>query len=250
MVDARRAWRASLFTPMTLSTTSCLGLAAVIALLPGAGPMAYSAAEAQAADAIVPLIVIADVPLTDAIRNLARQSNLNHILDPRVPGSSIGPGRQLKQPSVSGRWERRSARGALLDLLKEHKLTMVMNPATSVARIAPENAGVSPISTNVIGIDTGAALPLVVLEGMSLVDAIKNIAKRANLEASFDPRFTASKVARDDGVVSIRWQNITTRQAFAALLDNFDLMMTEDLAKRSVWIALKPEANRSSGKER
>src|SRR5205814_674243 len=33
---------------------------------------------------VVPLIVIDDVPLNDAIRNLARQSNLNFQFDPRI----------------------------------------------------------------------------------------------------------------------------------------------------------------------
>src|SRR5437879_2702402 len=49
--------------------------------------------EAVSRDPVLPLIVIEEVPLPDAIRNLARQMNLNYILDPRVPGSNFGPGR-------------------------------------------------------------------------------------------------------------------------------------------------------------
>jgi len=33
---------------------------------------------------VIPLIVMDDVPLTDAIKNLARQAGLNYILDPKV----------------------------------------------------------------------------------------------------------------------------------------------------------------------
>jgi len=47
------------------------------------------------AQSVVPLIVIDNVPLPDAIRNLARQFDLNYILDPRVPGSDFGPGRAV-----------------------------------------------------------------------------------------------------------------------------------------------------------
>ena len=46
---------------------------------------------------VVPLIVIDEVPLTDAIRNLARQSNLNFQFDPRITSSN--------QPNVSIRFE-------------------------------------------------------------------------------------------------------------------------------------------------
>ena len=37
---------------------------------------------------VVPLIVIDEVPLADAIRNLARQSNLNFQFDPKITSSN------------------------------------------------------------------------------------------------------------------------------------------------------------------
>src|SRR5688500_4828417 len=51
--------------------------AATPAATPGPGP-----------GDIVPLIVIDEVPLTDAIRNLARQSNLNFQFDPKITSSN------------------------------------------------------------------------------------------------------------------------------------------------------------------
>src|ERR1035437_7468287 len=36
------------------------------------------------AGAIIPLIVMDEVPLTDAIKNLARQAGLNYMLDPKM----------------------------------------------------------------------------------------------------------------------------------------------------------------------
>ena len=47
---------------------------------------------------MVPLIVIEDVPLTDAIRNLARQSNLNFQFDPRLTGGTDG--KATNQPII------------------------------------------------------------------------------------------------------------------------------------------------------
>jgi len=75
----------------------------------------------------VPLIVIDDVPLTDAIRNLARQSNLNFQFDPRVTTSN--------QPNVSIRFENVSAHEALQAVLDNYSLSLIKEPKSKIARI-------------------------------------------------------------------------------------------------------------------
>ena len=74
---------------------------------------------ANPGDEVIPRIAIVDVPLPDAIRNLARQTELNFIFDPRVPGSEFGPGRFAPKPSVTIRLTNASAQTALDALLKE-----------------------------------------------------------------------------------------------------------------------------------
>ena len=49
--------------------------------------------------AVIPLIVMDDVPLTDAIKNLARQAGLNYMLDPKVAFGQVGPGWQTDPPA-------------------------------------------------------------------------------------------------------------------------------------------------------
>src|SRR5687767_9295601 len=78
-------------------------------------------------DEVVPLIVIDEVPLTDAIRNLARQSNLNFQFDPRVTSSN--------QPTVSIRFENVTAAEALTAVLENYNLQLVRDPRTRIARI-------------------------------------------------------------------------------------------------------------------
>jgi len=78
-------------------------------------------------DEAVPLIVIDDVPLTDAIRNLARQSNINFQFDPRVTSSN--------QPNVSIRFENVSAQEALNAVLDNYNLTLIKEPKAKIARI-------------------------------------------------------------------------------------------------------------------
>src|SRR5467141_2378234 len=57
-----------------------------------AAPTEFAQAQAPApapnVSEPVPLIVIDEVPLTDAIRNLARQSNLNIQFDPRITSTN------------------------------------------------------------------------------------------------------------------------------------------------------------------
>lgn len=79
------------------------------------------------ADESVPLIVIDDVPLTDAIRNLARQSALNFQFDPRVTTSN--------QPNVSIRFENVSAQEALLAVLDNYSLVLVKDNKSKIARV-------------------------------------------------------------------------------------------------------------------
>jgi type II secretory pathway component HofQ len=117
-----------------------------------------AAAPAHAADAagtpgtIIPLIVMDDVPLTDAIRNLARQAGLNYMLDPKIPYGQMGQdGKVTPQPSVSIRWENISAEQALNSLLNNYSLQLVEDPKNKIARVSVKDpAAAPPIFTKII----------------------------------------------------------------------------------------------------
>jgi type II secretory pathway component GspD/PulD (secretin) len=102
--------------------------------------------------AIIPLIVMEDVPLTEAIRNLARQAGLNYMLDPQLAIGQTGPdGKRLPQPSVSIRWENVTAEQALAALLGNHSLQLVEDPKSKIARIVTKDpATPEPLVTKVI----------------------------------------------------------------------------------------------------
>lgn len=85
------------------------------------------AATPGAAGDVVPLIVIDDVPLTDAIRNLARQSNLNFQFDPKITASN--------QPNVSIRFENVTAQEALSAVLDNYNLVLVKDTKSKIARV-------------------------------------------------------------------------------------------------------------------
>ncbi|PYI88293.1 MAG: hypothetical protein DME26_03860, partial [Verrucomicrobia bacterium] len=97
---------------------------------PAAAPAAKPG-QAGAPDEVVPLIVIDEVPLTDAIRNLARQSNLNFQFDPRITATN--------QPTVSIRFENVTAAEALQAVLENYNLSLIRDPRTRIARITPRD---------------------------------------------------------------------------------------------------------------
>ncbi len=90
----------------------------------------------QDPNATMKIIVMDDLPLTDAIRTLARSAALNYILDPNIPYGRLGPdGRPTPQPSVSLRWENLTPNQALNALLNNYNLAIIDDPKTMIARI-------------------------------------------------------------------------------------------------------------------
>jgi len=112
-------------TPAALANVDTTGTNAAPADKPAGGAAADAAAPKP--DEPVPLIVIDDVPLTDAIRNLARQAGLNFQFDPRISASN--------QPNVSIRFENVSSTEALNAVLENYNYTLVKDTKSKIARI-------------------------------------------------------------------------------------------------------------------
>jgi type II secretory pathway component GspD/PulD (secretin) len=110
-----------------------------------------SAATAQST-AVIPLIVMDDVPLTDAIKNLARQANLNYMLDPKISYGQVGPdGKLAPQPTVAIRWENITAAQALNALLNNYGLQLVPDAKTKIARVTTQDpAAALPLFTRIV----------------------------------------------------------------------------------------------------
>ena len=102
--------------------------------------------------AVIPLIVMDDVPLTDAIKNLARQAGLNYMLDPKVGfGQPDATGKVTPQPSVSIRWENVTAEQALNALLKTYNLQLVSDVKTHIDLVTVKDpAAPDPLTTKII----------------------------------------------------------------------------------------------------
>jgi type II secretory pathway component GspD/PulD (secretin) len=84
--------------------------------------------KTNAANELVPLIVIDDVPLLDAVKNLARQAGLNYLPDPKLSQAT-------NQPNVTMRLENVTAQDALVAVLETYNLQIVHDPRVKIARV-------------------------------------------------------------------------------------------------------------------
>lgn len=68
-------------------------------------------------------------------------------------------------------------------------------------------------------------IPLVEMENVRLTDALQQMARKARLNVILDPRLSAPPFR--EMTVSIRWENVTAREALMGLLENYDLVLVE-----------------------
>jgi len=129
-------------------------------------------AGAHDPNAIIPLIVMDEVPLTDAIKNLARQAGLNYMLDPKINYGGLKPdGTPNSQPTISLRWENLTADQALNAVLKTYNLIIQDDPKTKIALITVKDpAAPDPLVTKIIQLKYSDATNMVASVQTVLMD--------------------------------------------------------------------------------
>jgi type II secretory pathway component GspD/PulD (secretin) len=126
-----------------------LAVSASVALM-RFGASSVSAQEPANTNRIIPLIVMDEVPLSDAIANLARQAGINYILDPQLAGLTA---------TVNGRWTNATAEQVLGTTLQQHGFIMIQAPSNSATLIVPTNQTVKPPDTNAGRATTNSLAP-------------------------------------------------------------------------------------------
>jgi len=95
-------------------------------------PARQAGVTTEPADEILPLVQFEDAPLVDVIKTLARQANLNIIIDPRITAA----GQTGKSPPVSVRLENTTAQKVLETVLNNNNLRLERDPGTKISRVA------------------------------------------------------------------------------------------------------------------
>jgi type II secretory pathway component GspD/PulD (secretin) len=120
---------------------------------------------------VIPTIVMDEVPLTDAIKNLARQAGLNYILDPKVSFGPPGPDGKTVVPNISIRWENVTAEQALTTLLTTYGLQLVEDPKTHIARVTVHDpAAAEPLISKIIQLKYSSPSNILVAVQTALLD--------------------------------------------------------------------------------
>ena len=170
-----------------------------------------------------PVIQFENVPLRVAIENLARQGGINFIIDPKVSDSA---------PNLTSRWENHTAEQALRRVLESNSLHLVKSSISTVARISVTNRLAGQVNADWVRTDTNA-VPLIQFSNVELDFALKQLAESAKLELEIDstitgPASSPGKPPTAPIFVSVRWENLTRRQAIAALCENYEFALHVD----------------------
>ncbi len=164
-------------TTTVSSTTAPATPAATVAAAPEAVTTTTTTTEvtvttnAVPEPVVIPTIVMDEVPLTDAIKNLARQAGLNYILDPKVSFGPVGADGKTIVPNISIRWEKVTAEQALTTLLTTYSLQLIEDPKTRIARITVRDpAALDPLMNKIIQLKFASPSNMIVAASTALVD--------------------------------------------------------------------------------
>jgi len=193
--------------------------------------------------AAIPVIQFENVPLRVAIENLARQGEIDFIIDPKVSDSA---------PNVTFRWENHTAEQALRRLLATNGLHCVQSSISTVLRISVTNRVACRIRADWVRADTNA-MPLIQFQDVELDFALKQLAESAKLELEIDPAitrpaFSPGKPPTAPIFVSVRWKNLTRRQAIAVICENYELALHVDPVTNKLRILPLPDAKAPVGR--
>ena len=209
-------------------------------------PTAAKPASVADSEARIPLIQFSDVPITTAIENLARQANINYMLDPKIGyGVPDENGKIKREPDLNVRWENVTGRQALLAILDAYDLQLMDDPKTGITRITIKGFKSNGPSAEAFPWASGTndpVIPVTQFSDVPLTTVIKNLAQFTGIDYSLDPAIGYGKPdkngkIKEEPVLSLRWENISARNALLAVLDNYGLRLTVDKSGKALIVA-------------
>ena len=99
-------------------------------------------------------------------------------------------------------------------IMNPKRIGVILLGVTLLCGIVPSNSAA-----------TDEIIPLVEMDNVRLPDALQQMARKARLNVILDPRLSTPPFSQL--MISVRWENVTAREALTALLDNYDLRLVE-----------------------
>jgi len=199
---------------------------------------AFAQAEQQhkesGTDMVIPIIEMHDVPIHTAIQNFARQGKINYQIDPRLSQwwERLDAGdTKTHEPILTICWTNLTAKQALLGLLNNYNLVLAEDPLTSISRITYTNQTLDPRDFRLLCDDTNN-IPLIQFGDVPITTALENFGRIANINYVLDPKIgygipDEKGNIKIEPTLSIRWENVTAKQAFIAICENYNLIITK-----------------------
>ena len=182
----------------------------------------------NAPDELVPLIVIDEVPLEYALRNLTRQAQVDVYFDPSIFEMAL-QGTPLMEVPVSIRFDNVTVRDALKAVLENYGLALVKTPtpgrfqitrALAPAPVWPNEA--VDLTTVSLPPDADQLVPAIVINEIPASDAVRNVARQAGINFQFDPEVLHQTLPAS---YSLQLTNVKPRDALRRVLEENGLAM-------------------------
>jgi len=220
-------------------------------LPPTATPARPAAAETSpaAGDQVFETINFNDLPLPEAIQQLAKLAGLNVQIDPALLNQKAANGTPIPPPSVKEKWKQVTPMQALQAMLFNYgwqTQRIANSPVVLIRAKAPDAVG--PLSTKVnlsenaqmagaAGVTPVHPAPgdevneSVAFDNIPLPDAIRSLANLAAMNIQLDPRLANPQDANHRPIpsptVNEKMKEVTARQAMQRLLDEFGWQATQ-----------------------
>jgi hypothetical protein len=220
-------------------------------LPPAAAPAKPAAVETStsAGDQVVETLSFDDLPLPDAVQQLAKVAGLNVQIDPGLLHQKAADGTPIPPPSVKEKWKQVTPMQAMQALLFNYgwqTQRFANNPIVLIRAIDRDASG--PLSTKVnlsqnaqiagaAGVTPGHPAAgdevndSIAFDNIPLPDAIRNLAALAAMNIQLEPRLAFPQNANHHPIpspkVNEKMKEVTARQAMQRLLDEFGWQATQ-----------------------
>lgn len=194
-------------------------------------------------------IVFVDVPLDVAIQALAREVDVNYLIDPRIIRwwhPSPDKGNEDHMPIENLRLTNATPKEALELILRKHHFVLLEDPQTGVARVTYPNQVIQPLDTGLERFTTNqpAQLEPIQFTDVPLDVCLQALAREAGINYLLDPRIgwgTPDKngVIRQPPTLTYRWEHITPAQGFFALCENYGFEAEQDAFHQILFVRAK-----------